>query len=128
MKTIVTRHQGFVDYLLEEKVVSEGDYVVIPHAAEEQVRGQDVITSGLPLKLAALCKSVTVVDLEIPAEMRGVELTAQQMRDYAKGMDTWVVSSVEQIQQTFRAVGGCLPGEAEEALSFVYKKLMKEKA
>ena len=79
---IVTRHPGLVTYLQEEGISPEGAEV-IPHAGEEEIKGKHVI-GVLPLHLAALADKVTVVPLDFgDANMRGVELTVEQVREIA---------------------------------------------
>jgi len=66
MVVIVTRHQGLVDWLAQRGIVGD----VIAHATPDDVRGKDVI-GNLPLHLAAVAKSVTVVDMpDLPADWR----------------------------------------------------------
>lgn len=78
---VVTRHQGLVDYLIEEKIVTP-DVPVLPHATAEDLRGKRVV-GVLPIHLAAECERVVVIPLDLPAELRGGELTADQVRKYA---------------------------------------------
>lgn len=78
---VVTRHPALVEYLTELGVVPAGTEVVT-HATAEQVRGRHVF-GVLPLHLAAEAASVTEVTLRVPAELRGVELTLEQVRQFA---------------------------------------------
>lgn len=80
-KVVVTRHEALVEYLKEINLVSDG-VEVISHATPEAVTGKDVI-GVLPLRLVALAKSITEVPLALPAELRGCELTIEQVRKYA---------------------------------------------
>lgn len=90
MKIIVTRHQALVEHLREIGLCAEAD-IVVSHATPECVRGKDVI-GVLPLRLAALAASVTEIPLDIPAELRGQELTLDQIRQYAGEPATYVVA------------------------------------
>lgn len=92
---VVTRHPGLVAYLVERGIVTEGA-AVIAHATAEQVTGRDVV-GVLPLSLAALATSVTEVVMDIPVELRGKELSLEQVRACAKGVARYVVqgSAVE---------------------------------
>ena len=92
MKTVITRHQAYTDYLLHIGLIKDGDYKVIAHAATDDIKGQDIITSGLPLHLAALANTVTVVPLYLPADLRGVELNVKQVADHAGNPQTFKVS------------------------------------
>lgn len=89
---VVTRHPALVEYLTELGVVPAGTEVVT-HATAEQVRGRHVF-GVLPLHLAAEAASVTEVTLRVPAELRGVELTLEQVRQFAGPLTTYKVSRV----------------------------------
>ena len=80
-KVVVTRHRALVDYLIEEGIVSE-DVPVLTHATMDDVRGKHVI-GVLPLRLAAAAAVVTEVPLNLPPELRGKELTVEEVRRYA---------------------------------------------
>lgn len=90
---VITRHPGLVQYLREEGIV-HGDVQVQAHASAEDVAGKHVI-GVLPIHLAALADRVTVVELgHLPAELRGQELTAEQVRQYTSGVNTYQVRQV----------------------------------
>lgn len=89
---VVTRHPALVEYLTELGVVPAGTEVVT-HATAEQVRGRHVF-GVLPLHLAAEAASVTEVTLHVPAELRGVELTLEQVRQFAGPLVEYKVSRV----------------------------------
>lgn len=78
---VVTRHESFVAYLRELGVVGE-DAVVLAHVTENDVRGKHVV-GVLPLQLAALAASVTVVELSMTPDMRGRELSLEDVRRVA---------------------------------------------
>jgi putative CRISPR-associated protein (TIGR02620 family) len=78
---IVTRHSGLVEYLKEQGLVS--DVVeVIAHATPEAVAGRHVC-GVLPHSLSCLTASFTEVPLRLPPELRGKELSLEQLRQYA---------------------------------------------
>lgn len=89
---VVTRHPALVEYLTELGVVPAGTEVVT-HATAEQVRDRHVF-GVLPLHLAAEAASVTEVTLHVPAELRGVELTLEQVRQFAGPLVEYKVSRV----------------------------------
>jgi len=92
MKTlIVTRHKALVDYLLEKGVVDEGGFEVVSHATSKDVKGRDVI-GVLPHSLSCLTSAFTEVVLDLPPEMRGKELTLDDMLTYSKGLNTYKVT------------------------------------
>ena len=94
---IVTRHPALKDYLIE-RGVADAATPVLPHAGIEDV--QDKAVAGvLPLHLAAACASLTTVELALPLEMRGKELSIEDMRRYCKGLRTFVVWDVTEMEK-----------------------------
>lgn len=89
---VVTRHPALVEFLREQGVLTAGARVVA-HATPEDVAGQHVV-GVLPLRLAALAASVTEVPLNLPAELRGQELSLEQVRQYAGAPVTYRVEAV----------------------------------
>ena len=89
---VITRHPALVRVMIEDGIVNAG-VQVIPHANVEDVKGRHVF-GVLPLPLAAEAARVTVPDLRVPPEMRGKELTAEQVREYLHGWRTFVVKEV----------------------------------
>lgn len=95
---IVTRHQGLVDYLIEEGIAPQ-DAAVVQHADILTIAGQDVI-GVLPLDMAEYARSVTVVPLTLPASLRGEELTKEQVRQYAGKIKTFSVYDRTKLERT----------------------------
>lgn len=92
---VVSRHDGFVKFLEEKGVITEGKFVRIPHVEnEEQIRGKVVISSGLPLRLASTAKKVITVDLELPPSERGKELTKEKVKQYFRGISEYKVEKI----------------------------------
>jgi hypothetical protein len=87
---IVTRHPALVQVLAEDY-----GYVgpVLAHATAADVRGKCVV-GVLPLHLAAVAESVTEVTLNLPPELRGKELTVEEVRKHLKGLTTYRVEEV----------------------------------
>lgn len=88
---VITRHTAFVDHCRNIGLIDDNP-TVVAHASPDVMVDQDVITSGLPLHLAALCRTVTTVPLNLPAELRGVELTVEQVAAYAEEPQTFSVT------------------------------------
>lgn len=85
---IVTRHAGTIEWLAQRGITG----TVIAHATSEEVAGKEVI-GALPWHLAALARSVTVIDLPgLSQELRGKDLTPQQMDEAGALLTTYVVS------------------------------------
>lgn len=59
-------------------------------ACDERARRQGV----LPLRLASLANVVTTIDMNIPAEMRGKELSLEDIEKYFTGMSTYKVKKI----------------------------------
>ncbi|MBT9153354.1 MAG: hypothetical protein DDT39_00011 [Firmicutes bacterium] len=78
---IVSRHTALIEYLHAIGIAPVGAQV-IAHATPADVAGKKVF-GVLPLRLAALATSVVEVPLELPSELRGVELTLKQVQQYA---------------------------------------------
>lgn len=90
---IVTRHPGLVEYLRELGLATD-EVVVVSHATPENVAGKRVC-GVLPHNLSCLCESFTEVPLNLPPELRGVELTLEQVRLYAGKPVTYTVRVVD---------------------------------
>lgn len=93
---VVTRHTGLVDYLRQTGVIT-GSVPVIEHVTADDVRGKNVV-GVLPLSLAALAASVTEVPLALTLADRGVELSAERVREIALTPRTYIVRLAEQFQ------------------------------
>jgi len=79
---VVTRHPALVEYLRELGLIGR-DVRVIAHARPEDVKGRKVF-GVLPLHLAAEAAEVVAISLNLPPELRGQELSLEQVRLYAK--------------------------------------------
>ena len=89
---IVTRHAGLVEYLVQEGLVQDG-VEVISHASPEAISGKHVC-GVLPHSLSCLTASFTEVPLFLPADLRGKELTVEQVREFAQPISTYQVTKV----------------------------------
>jgi putative CRISPR-associated protein (TIGR02620 family) len=78
---IVTRHPGLVEYL-REIGLADASTEVVSHASIETVAGKNVC-GVLPHSLSCLCETFTEVPLALPAELRGKELSLEEVRQYA---------------------------------------------
>lgn len=90
MRVLVTRHEALVEYFKELGIKFDK---VISHATEEDVRGNNVY-GVLPLHLASLANTVTTIDMNLPAEMRGKELSLTDIETYFTGMSTYQVKKI----------------------------------
>ena len=87
---VVTRHPGLVEWLIRANLINQ-DTPVIAHATVDDVLGKHVI-GVLPMSLACHVQAVTEVALTIPAEMRGKELSIDQVEEYQQGVVTYKVT------------------------------------
>jgi putative CRISPR-associated protein (TIGR02620 family) len=95
---IVTRHPAMVEFLRDYCGITGK---VIAHATAADVAGRRVVGT-LPLHLAALAASVTEVTLNLPPELRGKELTVEQLDKYSQSLQTFVVRSEESFFSVIR--------------------------
>lgn len=86
---VVSRHAGLVDYLREIGIIDAAT-PVLPHATADDVLGKHVV-GVVPLHLAAAAALVTEVPLDLPFELRGLELSADQVRLHARPPVTYRV-------------------------------------
>ena len=89
---IITRHPALVN-VLRDLVPELADAEVVAQATPEQVSGKHVY-GVLPLHLAALADKVTTVSLNLPAALRGVELTEDQVRQHMSSLETFRVQKL----------------------------------
>lgn len=94
-KLIVTRHKALVKYLEEKGLVDKGT-IVVEHASADDVKGKEVI-GVLPMGLAALAESVTVVDMDVPADKRGKELDLEDIYLYVTGIRKYKIKKIEEV-------------------------------
>ena len=116
---VVTRHKALVAYLLDRDIIKEGEYKLIEHADYKDVEGQDVI-GVLPLQLASYAKSVTEVPLKLTPEMRGKELTFDEVEKIADEPVKYLVREVNSTDGIDYYLG-ILEGYTEEDYELAYK-------
>lgn len=116
---VVTRHKALVDYLLNKNIIKEGEYKLIEHADYKDVEGQDVI-GVLPLQLASYAKSVTEVPLKLTPEMRGKELTFDEVEKIAEEPMQYIVREVNNSDGIDYYLG-ILEGYTDEDYELAYK-------
>lgn len=90
---VITRHKALLAYLLDKDIIKEGEFKLIEHADYKDVEGRDVI-GVLPLQLASYAKSVTEVPLKLTPEMRGKELTFEEVEKIAQEPVQYIVREV----------------------------------
>ena len=116
---VITRHKALLAYLLDKDIIKEGEYKLIEHADYKDVEGQDVI-GVLPLQLASYAKSVTEVPLKLTPEMRGKELTFEEVEKVADKPVQYIVREVNSTDGIDYYLG-ILEGYTDEDYELAYK-------
>ena len=116
---VITRHKALLAYLLDKDIIKEGKYKWIEHADYKDVEGQDVI-GVLPLQLASYAKSVTEVPLKLTPEMRGKELTFEEVEKIAEKPVQYIVREVNSTDGIDYYLG-ILEGYTDEDYELAYK-------
>lgn len=116
---VITRHKALVAYLLDKNIIKEGEYKLIEHADYKDVEGQDVI-GVLPLQLASYTKSITEVPLKLTPEMRGKELTFEEVEKVAEKPVQYIVREVNNTDGIDYYLG-ILEGYTDEDYELAYK-------
>lgn len=116
---VITRHKALLAYLLDKDIIKEGEYKLIEHADYKDVEGRDVI-GVLPLQLASYAKSVTEVPLKLTPEMRGKELTFEEVEKIAEKPVQYIVREVNSTDGIDYYLG-ILEGYTDEDYELAYK-------
>lgn len=91
----VSRHLGARDWAAAEGIAVDE---VIAHLDMARVRAGDVVIGSLPVNLAAeVCARgarYLHLSLDLPAEARGIELTAEAMRRYGARVEEYRVETI----------------------------------
>ena len=116
---VVTRHKALVSYLIDKNIIKEGEYKLIEHADYKDVEGQNVI-GVLPLQLASYAKSVTEIPLKLTHQMRGKELTFDEVEKIADKPVQYIVREVNSSDGIDYYLG-ILEGYTEEDYELAYK-------
>jgi len=91
---IVTRHPALIEYLKNNNYVND-DVEHISHANIEDIEGAHVF-GILPLWLASYCDRLTEVQLRLPPEKRGVELSIKDIEFYAVKPRTYTIREIKE--------------------------------
>ncbi len=92
IEIVVTRHAALIEYLKEIGLATD-ETSVVSHATPDVVRVKNVL-GVLPHSLSCLTATFTEVPLNLPPEMRGKELTIEDMREYSGDPVTYIVTRV----------------------------------
>lgn len=86
--------EDYEQFLLDLGIITPGNYDIVDRATKKMAVDKHVIGS-VPLGMAALCKSVTVVNFFYPKEKQGKELTLKEMYEYYEGTYRYQVNEQE---------------------------------
>lgn len=90
---VITRHKALVAYLIEEKLI-DSNCQVETHASPDLVKNKKVI-GVLPHSLSCLTESFTEIPLHLPQELRGKELSLEDVRKYADPPVTYKITKFD---------------------------------
>lgn len=89
---VVTRHPSLIVYLKSIGLIDD-TAVVIEHASVEVIEGKDVV-GVLPHSLSCLTHTFTEIPLMLPPELRGQELSVEDLKAYASEPKCYKVRSI----------------------------------
>ncbi len=119
---VVTRHDALVEFLQEEGIIT-GEEKIMSHAEVEDIRGKRVI-GVLPLSLAVEAAVVIEIPLNIPSELRGKELTVEQVREFSSSPNEYIVKhraeEMEMLNELFDA--SVADGAAPACIAYTFMK------
>ena len=79
---VVTRHKALVTYLRERGLIE--DWVeVLSHVEDPSVLDGAIVVGVLPFHLAARCRAIIEIPLDLSPEDRGKELSLSRLREIA---------------------------------------------
>lgn len=94
--------------------LAQSDSKYLSSCTGEDIRNCHVISDDLPLSAAAYASALTIIDLNIPAELRSPRAGLAVLKKFAMPPQTyWVTGSAEVIGQLYN--GGVTPVAAEIA-------------
>lgn len=92
-KVVVTRHQALVVWLKNNGYIDKNTEH-ISHASIDDIKGKHVY-GILPNWLACHAAKMTEVQLRLPIEKRGTELSLKEINFYAVKPKTYIIREVE---------------------------------
>lgn len=93
-KIVVTRHQALLKYLIDNNIIDK-DTIHISHANIEDVENKHVY-GILPNWLACHAGKLTELQLRLPIEKRGHELTVKEVGFYLVSPRTYIIMEVQE--------------------------------
>ena len=88
-KLVVTRYQSLVEYMIKIKLIDENTKV-ITHAKINDVKEKHVL-GVLPYWLSCHAKKFTEIQLRVPSERKGKELSLEEVEFYSLEPKTYTI-------------------------------------
>lgn len=88
---VVTRHTGLIEFLKFQDLLSD-TCEIISHVSDPEILVGKNVIGVLPHNLSCLCESFSEISLNLPAELRGKELSFEQVNQYQTGIASYTVS------------------------------------
>lgn len=89
---IVTRHHGLVQWLSKRGIRG----TVVSHVTDPTILDGKIVYGVLPLSLASRALAVVTIDMPIlPAEMRGKDLSPEDMDRWGASLEVYVVHKAQ---------------------------------
>lgn len=87
---IITRHKGLVELMVEDGLIPASSKV-LSHVEDPESLNNRWVIGILPMHLAAKATVFSCPELDLPFELRGKELSKDEMRPYFKGLTHYYV-------------------------------------
>ena len=87
---VVTRHKALVQYLKEQGLIDENTQIV-SHIDNPDIIKNKIVLGVLPHSLSCLTKEYWEISLNLPPELRGKELSVEDIKKYSKGLKRYIV-------------------------------------
>lgn len=90
---IVTRHTNLIK-VLQEHFPFLTDATICTHITDPSILKNKHVFGILPLHFASLCDTITTIDMDVPSDYRGKELSYDEIKEFYKGTNTYKVTKV----------------------------------
>ena len=91
---VVTRHQGLIDFLREKGIIDENTKI-LTHISDPSEVKDKVVLGNLPLHLASMTKMLITPVLNLTPEMRGKDLSKEDVEKVFGGFKAFEVKEVD---------------------------------
>ena len=88
---VVSRHKGLIEWLERRGMINETTEIV-SHITDKSVLYNRTVIGNLPLSLACLTGRMLTIEMEVPQELRGKDITADEMDNCGAYVDEYKVS------------------------------------